>query len=159
MTDLMRMSFSIERPLADRLEEMRAARAYENRSEFLRDLIRQTIVEEEWERNEEAVGTISLLYDHNRRNLSADLQDVQHDHHANVLATTHVHLSHDLCAEMIMVRGRAEDLRRMADALRKHKGVLHGTLSLSSTGERLGLEPHRHGHDHHAPPRRSRRRA
>lgn len=156
MTNLMRLSFSIERPLADRLEQMRTARAYENRSEFLRDLIRQTIVEEEWEKNDEAVGTISLLYDHNRRNLSADLTDVQHDHHANVLATTHVHLSHDLCAEMIMVRGRAEDLRRMADSLRKHKGVLHGTLSLSSTGERLGVEARRPGH-HHS--KRSKKRA
>jgi len=154
VTDLLRMSFSIERPLAERLEQMCAERNYENRSEFLRDLIRQTIVEEEWEHNEEAVGTISLLYDHNRRNLSAELNDIQHDHHANVLATTHVHLSHDLCAEMIMVRGQAEDLRQMADALRKHKGVLHGTLSLSSTGERLGLQPHHH--DHHDRRRRAR---
>ncbi len=148
MTDLLRMSFSIEQPLADRLEEMRLARAYENRSEFLRDLIREQIVEEEWEKNEEAIGTISLLYDHTRRNLSADLTDLQHAHHANVLATTHVHLDHDLCAEMIMVRGRASVLRNMADLLRRQKGVLHGTLSLSSTGSRLGVE---RTHTHHHP--------
>jgi len=148
LTDLVRLSFSIDVPLAERLEKMRAATSYENRSEFIRDLIRDRIVSEEWENNEQALGTITILYDHTRRNLAEELIDVQHSNHAIILATTHVHLDRDLCAEMIMVKGAADEIRRIADLLRRHKGVLHGSLSLGSTGGRLAVKGKRHRHKH-----------
>lgn len=137
MADLERLSISIEQPLLDRLEVMIRESGYTNRSEYIRDLIRNRIVKEEWERNEEALGTITLLYDHHQRGLSDRLTDLQHDHHHAILATTHLHLDHHLCAEMIMVRGRASMIRKLADGMRKEKGVLHAELSLSSTGKRL----------------------
>ncbi|MDX9972794.1 MAG: nickel-responsive transcriptional regulator NikR [FCB group bacterium] len=137
MSNLARLSFSIEQPLLDRLEKMVKDSRYENRSEFIRDLIRGQLVEKEWERNEEALGTVTLIYDHHARQLSDKLTDVQHDYHDAILATTHVHLDHHLCAEMIMVRGRAERIRSLADTLRRQKGVLHSTLSMSSTGRKL----------------------
>ncbi|MCC6490708.1 MAG: nickel-responsive transcriptional regulator NikR [Candidatus Hydrogenedentes bacterium] len=137
MADLERLSISIEQPLLDRLEVMIRESGYTNRSEYIRDLIRNRIVKEEWERNEEALGTITLLYDHHQRGLSDRLTDLQHDHHHAILATTHLHLDHHLCAEMIMVRGRASMVRKLADAMRKEKGVLHAELSLSSTGKKL----------------------
>ena len=137
MSTLARLSFSLEQPLLDRLEKLLKESRYENRSEFIRDMIRGQLVEKEWERNEEALGTVTLLYDHHMRQLSDRLMDLQHEYHDAVLATTHVHLDHELCAETIMVRGRAERIRRLADLLRRQKGVLHATLSMSSTGKKL----------------------
>ena len=137
MSNLVRMSFSIEKPLLDHLEAMAARRKYTNRSEFVRDMIRERLVEQEWEANEEAVGTITLVYDHHVRLLSGKLTDVQHDHHDAILATTHVHLSHDTCVEMILVKGPAEHIREITGLLGQQKGVLHAALSMSSTGKRL----------------------
>jgi CopG family nickel-responsive transcriptional regulator len=139
MSDLVRASFSLDKHLHEQFERLADERGYQNRSEFLRDLLRQHLVEEEWEKDQEALGTVTLVYDHHQRQLAAKLIDVQHDHHDIVLATTHVHLSHDLCAETIMLRGQASKIRSMADLLRKQKGVLHATLSMSSTGKALRI--------------------
>lgn len=137
MPDLERLSFSLERPLLERLERLREEAGYGNRSEFLRDMIRGRLVDRAWELDEEAVGTITLVYDHHTRRLNERLTDLQHDHHEVILATTHVHLDHHHCVEVILVRGRAGRIRAIADALQKQKGVLHGGLSMSATGREL----------------------
>ena len=137
MANLVRMSFSIEKPLLQRLERLVKSSRYTNRSEFIRDLIRDRLVEQEWEKNQEALGTITLIYDHHARGLTDRLTNLQHQHHESVLATTHVHLDQHTCAEMVMVRGRAARIRAMADLLHQQKGVLHASLSMSSTGKKL----------------------
>jgi CopG family nickel-responsive transcriptional regulator len=137
VADLERLSFSLERPLLQRLEMLREEAGYGNRSEFLRDIIRGRLVERSWELDREAVGTITIVYDHHARGLNEKLTDLQHDHHDVILATTHVHLDHHHCVEVIIVRGRAGQIRAVADALQKQKGVLHGGLSMSSTGREL----------------------
>lgn len=137
MSELVRLSVSLEQSLLDKLEGMLDDAGYANRSEFFRDLIREKLVEQDWQQNAVALGTITLIYNHHARNLSEKLTGVQHDHHDAVLATTHVHLDHDLCAEMIMVKGKAAMIRAMADQLRQQKGVLHTGLTMSSTGETL----------------------
>jgi CopG family nickel-responsive transcriptional regulator len=137
MSDLERVSISLEKALMRKLEKLRRAACYTNRSEFIRDLVRAKLVEKEWERDEEAIGTVTLIYDHHQRGLSDRLTHLQHHHPSNVLAATHVHLDHDLCAEMIMIRGRAGMIRALADQMSKEKGVLHASLSLSSTGKAL----------------------
>ena len=137
MSTLQRFSMAIEKPLLDRLEAMVRESRCANRSEFIRDMIRDRLVEREWARNEEVVGTITLVYDHDTRELSKKLAHLQHHHHDLVLATTHVHLDEHMCAEMVLVRGRAGAIREMADLLRQQKGVLHTSLSLSSTGGKL----------------------
>lgn len=137
MSDLVRMSFSIETPLLRRLEKMVKAHKYTNRSEFVRDMIRDRLVEQEWGQNEQAVGTITLVYDHHARLLSQKLTGLQHKHHGAILATTHVHLDEHMCVEMILTKGPAGDIRELADRLRQQKGVLHATLSMNSTGQRL----------------------
>jgi CopG family transcriptional regulator, nickel-responsive regulator len=135
--DLERLSFSLERPLLERLERLREEAGYGNRSELLRDMIRGRLVDRAWELDGEAVGTITLVYDHHARRLNERLTDLQHDHHEVILATTHVHLDHHHCVEVILVRGSAGRIRAIADALGKQKGVLHGGLSMSSTGKEL----------------------
>lgn len=137
MSQLVRLSFSIESPLLQQFENLVTTSQCENRSEFIRDLIRAKVVESEWENNQEALGTITLVYDHHARLLSDKLIELQHHYHALVLATTHVHLNQDLCAEMVMVRGKASEIRELANLLQQPKGVLHATLSMTSTGQQL----------------------
>ncbi|MFO7869893.1 MAG: nickel-responsive transcriptional regulator NikR [Kiritimatiellia bacterium] len=138
MSGLRRFSISIEERLLKRLEQLVRKSRYANRSEFLRDMLRERLVEEQWKKDEEVVGTITLVYDHETRELSRKLTHLQHHHHGLVLATTHVHLDRHMCAEMVLTRGKARRIREMADLLRQQKGVLHAGLSLSSTGKELG---------------------
>ncbi len=135
MSDLQRLSFSIEAPLLERLGGLVARHGYQNRSEFLRDLIRSRLVEEEWKQDEEALGTVTLIFDHHARGLSDKLNHLQHHHHQQVLAATHVHLDAHLCAEVILIRGRASAIESLTDEMRRLKGVLHAALSLGSTGQ------------------------
>lgn len=138
MSDLVRLSISLEKPLANRLERLVRGSRYTNRSEFIRDLIRQRLVEQQWaDERQEVVGTVTLVYDHHARQLTDKLIDIQHEHHDHILATTHVHLSHDHCAEMIMVRGSTARVRQLVDDLRKQRGVLHAGLTMSATGAAL----------------------
>jgi len=137
VSDLVRLSLSIEKPLFEQLEKLVKTSGYENRSEFVRDLIRDRLVKGEWDKDEEVLGTITMVYDHHQRRLAEKLIDLQHHHHASVLVTTHVHLSHHLCAEVILVRGRASLIRKLADAIHQQKGVLHAELSMTSTGSEL----------------------
>jgi CopG family nickel-responsive transcriptional regulator len=136
MSELVRVSISLEQELAEQLDRLQRDTKYTTRSELVRDLIRQRLVEQQWADNREVVvGTITLVYDHHARQLADKLVDIQHDHHDDILATTHVHLTHDLCAEMIMVRGPAQSARQLADALGQQRGVLHATLAMSTTGQ------------------------
>ena len=137
MTQLKRISLSIEKPLFDRLEALVKKSAYANRSAYVRDLVRGRLVEEKWEKNHQALATLTIVYDHHSRHLSKRLTELQHRRHRSVLATTHVHLDERLCAEMIMMRARARDIKQLADRLTQEKGVLHASLSMSSTGKGL----------------------
>jgi CopG family transcriptional regulator, nickel-responsive regulator len=137
MSDLVRLSLSIERPLLERLEGLVRAKKYTNRSEFVRDMVRDRLVEAEWADDREAVGTITLVYDHHTRELNRKLTGLQHQHHGVVLATMHVHLDADICVEVLLARGKASAIREIADLLRQQKGVLHAALSMSSLGRNL----------------------
>lgn len=137
MSELNRFSISIEKTLLNKLAGLVRKSRYTNRSEFIRDMLRERLVEEEWDDNREVVGTITLVYDHAVRELSNKLTDLQHHHHGLVLATTHVHLDNHMCAEMILTKGKAKDIQEIAHLLRRQKGVLHGALSISTTGREL----------------------
>ena len=137
MTELTRLSFSIEKPLLEQLEKLRKLSKYANRSEFIRDMIRQQLVGRQWQDDRETLGTVTLLYNHHLHKLSEKLTDLQHDHHQSILVSTHVHLDKHLCAEVLLVKGRASRIRKLADLLRQQKGVLHAALSISSTGKTL----------------------
>lgn len=137
MSDLMRLSLSLESPLLEKLENLVRARGYGNRSEFVRDLIREQLAKEEWESGAEVLGTITLIYNHHQHGITEKLVEIQHDCSEHILAATHVHLTHEICAEMIMIRGRGEGIKRLADELRRQKGVLHAGFSAGTTGEKL----------------------
>jgi CopG family transcriptional regulator, nickel-responsive regulator len=138
MGELSRIGVAIDADLLRRFDELIAARGYTNRSEAFRDLIREELVEQAWESpDSDVVGTVTLVYDHHVRLLSDKLTDLQHASYHNVLSTMHVHLDHDNCLEVLVMRGKAEAVRRLADALISTKGVKHGRLTLASSGAGL----------------------
>ena len=137
MANLSRFSVSIDSGLLERFTRYARSRGLGNRSEALRSLIRDALVQEEWESDEEIVGTITLIYDHHRRELSDRLTSIQHDHHEAVLAATHIHLDHDNCLEMIAVQGKATQVRAIADGLIGTRGVKHGKLTVTTMGKHL----------------------
>jgi len=134
---VVRFSASIEADLFRQFEEMTRRRGYGNRSEALRDLIRDSLVREEWQGDQEIVGTVTLVYDHHVREVSNRLTRMQHDHQQVILSVMHVHLDHDNCLEVIAVKGRASEVQRIADALVGTRGVKHGSLTATTTGSHL----------------------
>ncbi len=134
-TRLSRIGVAIDRELLRRFDRHITGRGYTNRSEAFRDLIRGEMVETAWESSQrEVVGTVTLVYDHHVHLLNEKLVDVQHDFHKRILSTLHVHLDRDHCLEVLVVRGKAAEVKRVADALISIKGVKHGRLTTSTTG-------------------------
>ena len=135
MSELSRIGVAIDSDLLDKFDRHIAKRGYTNRSEAFRDLIRDELVETKWESpDSEVVGTVTLVYDHHVRMLSEKLTEMQHAAYHNVLSTLHVHLDHDNCLEVLIVKGESSAVRRIADSLISTKGVKHGRLTITSTG-------------------------
>jgi len=131
---LQRITIAIESELLESFEELLDRRNLGNRSEVIRDLIRRSLVEDAIEHGEgEAVASLTLLYDHEQRELAERLVEAGHTHRARVLSTLHVHLDHRLCLEVQILQGEPAVLRRYADRLLGLRGVKHGELVLSST--------------------------
>jgi len=147
MAELSRIGVSIDSDLLRRFDSFIKDKGYENRSEAFRDLIRDRLVASAVVApNEAVVGSVTLIYDHHTRLLPEKLADLQHDSHAIVVSTLHVHLDHDRCLEVVVLRGKSRDVQILADRLISTKGVRHGRLVLSSPEV---ASHHRHQHHHH----------
>ncbi len=139
MSSLVRFGVSINKGLLVQFDKIIGEKGYSNRSEAIRDLIRNQMVELAWEKDEEEVaGTVTLIYDHHVRGLSELLLEVQHSFHDLILSTMHLHLDHHNCLEVLAVKGAAREVRRIAERLISVKGVKHGRLSITTTGKNLG---------------------
>ena len=133
-----RVTLALDDALMRQLDAKMAEAASSNRSEFVRELLRDYLVSSAWtQENAEMLGTITVLYNHHQRELCANLTKIQHDTKVKILASTHVHLSHELCAEMIMATGTPHNLQDLHYQLRRVRGVLHAALSMSSSGNEL----------------------
>lgn len=132
--ELERITIAIEKDLVDRLDEIVARSGSGNRSETIRDLIRKRVLDEASPGAERrtAVGTVTLVYDHEKRELADRLLDAGHAHHGEILATLHVHLDERHCLEVVAMRGKVRELRHIAEHILGMKGVKHGQLVLSS---------------------------
>jgi CopG family nickel-responsive transcriptional regulator len=129
-----RFSVSLPAPLARELDAMVLQKGYSNRSLALSDMIRAQLVEHNQTLGGEIAGTITLLFDHHKPSLQRILTDVQHDHTDLIVSTLHVHLDHDNCLEVLVVRGDSGRIRALCDALVGAKGVKHGRLTVTATG-------------------------
>lgn len=135
MSELCRIGVAIDEDLLEQFDGLLERKGYANRSEGFRDLIRDALVREQTTHPErDAVGTLTLVYDHHVRQLSDKLTGMQHDHYREIISTLHVHMDHHNCLEVLVLRGRAGELRRIADKLISTKGVKHGRLTLTTTG-------------------------
>lgn len=138
MPGVTRFGVSLDEALLARFDRMIARKGYANRSEAIRDLIREAFVREQWESGTgEAVGTITLVYNHETRDLADRLTDLQHAHFGSIVSTLHVHLDAHHCLEVLVLRGKAADLKKIADRLIGTRGVQHGTFSATSEGKTL----------------------
>jgi CopG family nickel-responsive transcriptional regulator len=138
MSTLSRIGVAIESDLLAKFDALIAHKGYTNRSEAFRDLIRDELVQKTSEKPDSmVVGTVTLVYDHHVRLLSEKLTEIQHEAFHHVLSTLHVHLDHDNCLEVLILKGKASLVRRMADALISNKGVKHGQLVITTTGVEL----------------------
>lgn len=138
MSDLSRIGVAIDTDLLEQFDALIARRGYTNRSEAFRDLIRGQLIETAAEQGDRiVVGTVTLVYDHHVRMLSERLTEMQHQAFHNVLSTLHVHLDHDHCLEVLVLKGKAAAVRKMAEAIISTKGVKHGQLTITTAGVSL----------------------
>jgi CopG family nickel-responsive transcriptional regulator len=133
-----RFGISLDPVLLKRFDSLIAKKGYVNRSEAIRDLIREILVKEEWEiGNKETVGAITIVYSHDTRELTDTLTELQHHFYSSIISSMHVHLDEHNCLEVIVVRGKGKNIKKIADKLIGTKGVKHGKLSLTTTGRYL----------------------
>jgi len=137
MSELVRFGVSLEKSLLDRFDDLIREKQYTNRSEALRDLIRRELVHREWQEGKDIAGAITLIYDHHKRDVMSRVTETQHQFQKVIISTQHIHLDHHNCLEIVAARGKAEEVQKLADALRSIKGVRHATLSMSSTGREI----------------------
>ncbi|MGQ9582159.1 MAG: nickel-responsive transcriptional regulator NikR [Thermoplasmatota archaeon] len=127
-----RVGVAFEPELLRRFDDLIRAKGYASRSEALRDLARRAIIESETAQGDAIViGTLTILYDHEVRGIMSRLLELQHHHHSEVLSTMHIHVSERACLEVLVVRGRSNRVRALADRIRALKGVKHGELVLT----------------------------
>lgn len=149
MTELTRASLSIEQDLMERFDRLIEASGHNNRSEAMRDLIRARLIEEEIEHAEgEGVASVTLVYDHGKRRLARQIEEIGHEHHDVVHSSMHIHVSNDICMEVVVLRGPAKELRHLANHLIGLPGVLHGRAVYSSVTPNSVPHAHHHGHAH-----------
>lgn len=139
MGELVRFGVGMDENLLSRFDALVARRGVAtNRSEAIRDLVRDALVDAEWESSdEEIVGTVTMVFDHHANDLSERLDAIQHAHHDKVISTLHVHLDAHNCLEVLVVRGTSENVRNIADSLLGTRGVKHGKLVTTTTGRHL----------------------
>lgn len=143
-----RLTMSLDDDLADAFDALVRERGYENRSEAFRDLLRADLGEQRRRALPDGpcIATLSYLYDHHQRQLALRLTDMQHEHHELTIATTHAHLDHDRCVEVVILKGRSNEVQAFAQSVIAQPGVSHGQLHLVP----MAIH-HHHGHDHLVP--------
>jgi CopG family nickel-responsive transcriptional regulator len=135
---LARVGVSLEDDLLAAFDALWRDKGYPTRSEAIRDLIRKSLVDERWlDAAGEQAGTLTIVYDHHKHGVSRRLLDMQHENHDIIVTTMHVHLDHDNCLEILVIKGDAERVRSLAERLISCRGVKHGALHMATTGKDL----------------------
>ncbi len=133
MSDTTRFGVSVPSDLIEEFDKKIEEKMYTNRSEAIRDLIRDFLVKEKWEKSDEEVyGSLTLIYDHEQKGISDKLTDIQHEDHTHIVSTMHIHLDKHNCMETMAIKGKPQHIRKIADRLKSTKGVKHGKLMMTS---------------------------
>jgi CopG family nickel-responsive transcriptional regulator len=134
---LKRFTISLDEKLLEQFDIVIRQQKYVNRSEAIRDLIRASFVEEEWQADKDVVGVISMVYDHHQPKLQEKVTEIQHDYHHQIVSATHIHMDHHNCLEVVIVKGKAGSVNELADRLRSLRGVRNCKMAMSTTGKDL----------------------
>lgn len=138
MGETIRFGVSLDSDLLEKFDALCAERCYQTRSEAIRDLIRNALVQKEWEDlSKEMIGTLTLVYDHHQSDLAQRMTEIQHSSLDVIITSLHIHLDHHNCMEVLVLRGPGEVLKSTAERLTSTKGVKHGKLNLATTGQDL----------------------
>jgi CopG family nickel-responsive transcriptional regulator len=137
MPGLSRFGICLEKELLDALDRFVEEGGFANRSQGIRSLIREKLVQKEWLAGKEIAGAITLVYDHTKRELARKLTSVQHNFHNIVISSQHIHLDHKNCLEIVVVKGRPKKVQRLLSALNSTKGVKHTGLTMTTTGSEI----------------------
>lgn len=137
MAKLLRFGVSLESELLAKFDKHIKNKGYTNRSEAIRDLIREDFVSRQWQEGKEVTGSINLVYDHHKRQLLDYLMDVQHDFHDYILSSQHIHLDHNNCLEIIVTKGDPKRIEALYGKLKAAKGVKHASFAMSTTGSEI----------------------
>ncbi|MFN3966311.1 MAG: nickel-responsive transcriptional regulator NikR [Endomicrobiia bacterium] len=137
MSKLVRFGISIDKDLISKFDRLIREQNYKNRSEAIRDLIRENLIKKEWCEGKEVAGAIVVVYDHHKRELVNKLLSVQHDYGNLIVSTQHVHLDHHNCLEVLTIRGKPKEIEKLAYSIKSTKGVKHTQLVATTTGEEI----------------------
>ena len=137
MSKLVRFGVSLEEDLLAKFDRLIRQKKYTNRSEAIRDLIRNELVKKEWTENKEVTGAITLVYDHHTRELVTKVLDIQHDYHACILSTQHIHLDHHNCFEIIVTQGKSKEIEELYQKLKSLRSVKHAGFMMATKGKDL----------------------
>jgi len=137
MAKIIRFGVSLDKNLLSQFDYLIHKKNYTNRSEAFRDLIRQELIKEEWQQNKEVAGTITLVYNHQQRELLNKLVNLQHHYHQQIISTQHIHLDHSNCLEIIVIKGNPRQIQKLSNALKSLKGVKHCVLNMATTGKKI----------------------
>jgi CopG family nickel-responsive transcriptional regulator len=133
-----RFGVSMSKRLLAEFDQLIAKLGFPNRSEAIRSLIRERLVQKEWQVSKQnTIGTITIVYSHEVRELTERLTEMQHQYHRQIISTMHIHLDKHNCLEILAVKGKGREIKRIADHLLSTKGVKHGRLTIASTGKKL----------------------
>ena len=134
MEKITRFGVSIEPDLLKKFDKVIKKKGYTNRSEAIRDIIRKDIIiEKNKDPNLESIGTLTMIYDHHAGNLTNRLLDLQHDHTKEILSTTHIHIDHHNCLEVLVLKGKTGNIQKLADNIKSLKGIKHGELVITES--------------------------
>jgi len=129
-----RFGVSIKPELLDKFDKIIKKKGYNNRSEAIRDIIRKSIIKEDTiAPNSEVIGTLTMIYSHHEGTLTNKLLDLQHEHHNEILSTTHIHMDHHNCLEVLVLKGKTGEIKKLADNIKALKGIKHGELVITKT--------------------------
>ncbi|MBF0288428.1 MAG: nickel-responsive transcriptional regulator NikR [SAR324 cluster bacterium] len=135
---LTRFGVSIPEKLLNQFDDLIARKGYQNRSEAIRDSIRNTLVEEEWEEGtKEAFGTLTIVYNHHHGDVDHSLKELQHEYFQLIISNVHVHIDHHLCLEVLIIRGTNQEIKEASDKIISLNGVLYGKLTAATAGRKF----------------------
>ena len=138
MSDLIRFGVSIPDDLLEKFDALISEQGYTNRSEAIRDLIRDRLVEDQWAESEhDVVGTATVVYDHERSDLAQKLTEIQHRKHNLIVSSVHVHLDAHNCLEVLIMRGSSGEVKKTGELLISTRGVKHGKITMTTTGSEI----------------------